>query len=754
MIFRTEASRAAAARVGLAAVALGVIFALGAAAGQPARADAPACNLQGSDSPFVLSARAYPDVGNVDVYATVTSTIAGCSAPGSLKKLQVKARSDDGSADGVYNYTDVAAPDGVAAVSPSGPTSGQLLELSALVQTSETGRTYVLHTEAKVAAFHSDGAVVSEDYQATRVGAQILREGGNAFDAAAGVQWALNVVEPENTGLGGGVNAIVHLANGDEYALDGRETTPMAVTPTYYQSKGRYGYARNGYSAGVPGTLRTMDYMLTHWGTMTLAQTLQPAIALADNGIVVSRQLATSINNRGWMDPDAKAVFYPNGMQTREGDTLVQHDLANTFRLIADQGPSAFYDGPIADAIVAAQRKSYDHDPNIDLGGVMTKADISAFDVAVMKPISVDYHGYEVESVGPSTAGGIVVLQMLKMVEPFPLGTAPGWEFQSANATQVMLEAMRLGFADQDFWMGDSAFYPAMPLSGLLSTDYLAWRSSLIHPNGRIANTLPGYAPGFGAAEPKSDESEPSPPPKEGGDTSQFTVVDRWGNVVSVTTTLGDGLGCTIMVPGYGFMLNDASGRNLNRAPRAGTTKSVLTPTGTIQIADPGANDAAGGKRGQGNVAPLIVEKDGKPILATGGAGGAAIMPVVFQIVSDVLDYNMPIQDALNAPRVWGDSSNVISNVAPNLAPLLLPSKLADVPPWDGVATWFTGAPAFPQKTLDALKLLGDPVKPQVDYPQVGGAESISLDPDAYTLSAGTDPRGLWAVGQGIVLNP
>src|SRR5205823_4921073 len=167
----------------------------------------------------------------------------------------------------------------------------------------------------------------------------------------------------------------------------------------------------------------------------------------------------------------------------------------------------------------------------------------------------------------------------------------------------------------------------------------------------------------------------PEPEAEPGGHTSHFTIVDRWGNVVSVTTTLGDGLGCTIMVPGYGFMLNDASGRNLNQVPVAGRIKAGMV--------DPGANDAAGGKRGLGNVAPVIVLKAGEPVLATGGAGGAQIMPVVFEIVSDVLDFHKPIQDALSAPRIWGDESNVIWNPAPDTTPLTLFAKLGGVAPWN-----------------------------------------------------------------------
>src|SRR5207253_3784575 len=281
-------------------------------------------------------------------------------------------------------------------------------------------------------------------------------------------------------------------------------------------------FARNGYSAGVPGTLRTMDYMLSHWGTMTLAQTLGPAIDLAQNGVVVSKQFATSINNRGALDPDAKKVFYPGGVQTREGDTLVKPDLAKTFRLIAAQGPSVFYDGEIADAIVAGARKSFD----AGMGGVMSRDDLGAFTVDGTRPISIDYRGYKVESVGPSTGGGIVVLQMLKMVERFPLGSESGWGFQSPNATQVMLEAMRLGFADKAMWMGDNrpGFYADMPLAGLLSSAYLAQRSMLIDPAKRLPpNPPPGDPRGVGASlQPVTPEPEAEP----GGHTSHFSVID------------------------------------------------------------------------------------------------------------------------------------------------------------------------------------------------------------------------------------
>jgi gamma-glutamyltranspeptidase / glutathione hydrolase len=823
----------------LATAAILVLFSAAlAAASEGARADGPTCAGSGNDVPFALAVQALKAPARTDVYVTVTSTVAACPVPDVLKKVQVKALATDGSTAGVHNYTDVPSPAGVGAVAPDGLGRGQQLEVTALVQTPEAVRTYVLDTETTVrlrpdlvatvsspsrvvrkqpftveasvrevagdtgaralvslydgarmlstgpvsvvaggtatvpfasiripdvgthdlvvrigdaapveldttnnsasasvavAMYDADGAVVSENSQATKVGADVLRAGGNAIDAAAAVQWALNLAEPGNTGLGGGVNVLVHLASGQEFAIDGRETTPAAVGPDFYVT--RKNYARNGFSAGVPGTLRTMDYMLGQWGTMTLAQTLQPAIDLGEQGVVVSKQLATSINNRGGLDPDTKKIFFPGGVQLREGDTYHNPDLVKTFRLIAAQGPSVFYDGEIADAIVAAQRKSFDP----GMGGVMTKADVAAFQVDVSKPLSIDYRGYKVESVGPSTGGGIVIRQMLKMVERFPLGSDPNWGFQSPNASQAMLEAMRLGFADQDMWMGDNrpGFYADMPVAGLLSDDYLARRSALIDPAKRMPTALPGDPRGPTASAPPQDVEPVESVHDDSGHTSQFTIIDRWGNVVTATTTLGDGLGCTITVPGYGFVLNDASGRNLNQIPQAGKPKWVLSGAGRVQVTDPGANDAAGGKRGLGNVAPLIVLKDGEPVLATGGAGGAQIMPAVYQVVTNLLDFHKTLQQALDAPRIGGDNSTVLWN--------------GDEPPPPAPVVY----PGYPQTTLDALRALGDPVRATPSpYPFVGGTESITVDPDTYALTAAADPRGLPAVGRPIILTP
>lgn len=289
--------------------------------------------------------------------------------------------------------------------------------------------------------------------------------------------------------------------------------------------------------------------------------------------------------------------------------------------------------------------------------------------------------------------------------------------------------------------MGDNrpGYYAEMPLAQLLSPSYLAQRCKAIDPHKRIAPTYPGDPRGYAVepGEPETADRELT----EGGHTTQFSIVDRWGNVVSETTTLGDGLGSTITVPGYGFLLNDAAGRLFddNKSPLAGKDRTVIDGGKLKTVKNPGANDAASGKRGVGNVAPVIVLKGDEPVLVTGGAGGDRIMPAVFQVVTNVIDFHKTLAEALDAPRIAGDLNYIYWNCAA-----------------DPVTPWFDGAPQFPQKTLDALLLIGDRPNPSTPncqpYPWVGGTQSIAVDPDTYSLTAAADPRGLPAAGSAFMV--
>jgi len=292
-------------------------------------------------------------------------------------------------------------------------------------------------------------------------------------------------------------------------------------------------------------------------------------------------------------------------------------------------------------------------------------------------------------------------------VERFPLGTGgPGWGFQEPKSTHVMLDAFRLAFSDRFFWMGDPRYTP-VPIRGLLSDGYVAQRSALIDPGKRIPTPagfrLPGNPlpfEGAAAADVAASGEQATSNTAEGLQTSHFSIVDRWGNAVSFTTTLTDGFGCGIMVPGYGFLLND------------GMTNFWPVPEVNPKTGNPGGNDAAPGKVPMGSTAPLIVLADGEPVLVTGSPGGAFIMAVVFQVATNVFDYGMTIQQAVDAPRIWANLSTVLWN------------------------------PDYPADTIAALRALGHPVQTApTPYPQVGSAESIAIDPATFTLSGATDPR-------------
>jgi gamma-glutamyltranspeptidase/glutathione hydrolase len=546
-----------------------------------------------------------------------------------------------------------------------------------------------------VAMYDVDGVVSTENRQATEVGLDVLRAGGNAFDAAAAVQFALNVVEPENSGIGGGATILVHLASGEEIAIDARE--PAAADPV----GDRPGPNTTGRAIGVPMTLRAVDEVLRRWGTWTLAETLGPATGLAEDGMVVSDQLARSAAGaRANNYAETRAVFRPGGVPVAKGATLEQDDLAKTFRLIAAQGLDVFYRGEIAEAIVAATRKS------ISAGneGRMTLADLEQAltddldaDGRITEAVTVDYRGREFVSVPGSSSGGIVTLEWLKLVERFPIGTGgPGWGFQEPKSTHVMLEAFRLAGTDRFIWMGDPRFTP-VPFQGLLSDCYLTARSALIRDDARMPGLrIPG--------NPLACQPAPVVPDvvgdggSEGQQTSHFSIVDRWGNAVSFTTTLTDGFGTGIMVPGYGFLLND-SVSNFNSAP----TKSAT---------DPGANDLAPGKIGMGNTAPLMAFEDDELVLVTGSPGGAFIMAVVYQVATNVFDHGKTLQEAVDAQRIWLNLSTVLYN------------------------------PGYPAETLAALRALGHPLQANPSlFPQVGSAESIAVDPETFALVGAVDPR-------------
>ncbi len=499
------------------------------------------------------------------------------------------------------------------------------------------------------------GGVVSVSHPlAAKAGADVLARGGNAIDAAAAVQFVLNVVEPQFSGIGGGGFMMIHLARGNKtFAIDGREKAPAAATPTQFVLTGvpaanRFTIAStSGLAVGVPGTLAAVDAALRKWGTISLSESLRPAIDAADNGFRINRFLAANIAGDGGrtsFQPETAAIFRPNGVPLVEGDLLRQPDLAKTFKLIAAQGPRVFYSGEIAQAIVAAQQRSRTPAPTQAEGaGRMTLQDLANYRVALREPIKVNYRGWTVAAMSPPSSGGLTVGQMLGLVERFPMGdAAQGYGFGGNNTLHVMTEAMRLAFADRAVWMGDEDFVP-VPRIGLVDRDYIATRSVMINPTARMAtptagNPLPydtaitgNKKVNLGASPP--DENRPS-------HTTHYSVIDKWGNIVSFTTTIESTWGTGITVPGYGFLLNNE------------LTDFNFDPTLNPATGNPGANDVAPNKRPRSSMTPTIVFRGREPVAAYGSPGGATVINSVFNVTLNLVDHRMSIQQAINAPRL------------------------------------------------------------------------------------------------------
>ena len=564
------------------------------------------------------------------------------------------------------------------------------------------------------------GVVAVSHPAAAEAGARMLEMGGNAIDAAAAIQFALNVVEPQFSGIGGGGFMMVHLAKtGQTFAIDSREKAPAAATPTMFQLTNVPAAqlftvaSSSGLAVGVPGTLLGVDTALKRWGTLPLATTLAPAIRLAEDGFTVNRFLAANIAGDGgrtsWQ-PETAAIFRPGGVPLAEGALLKQPDLAKTFRLIAAGGTDAFYKGPLAEAIVAAQQRS--RSPVAAEGvGRMTLADLAAYDVKIREPIVGDYRGWTVASMAPPSSGGLTVVQMLKMLERFPMGdAAQGFGFAQTRTWHAMIEAMRLGFADRAVWMGDEDVVP-VPKRGLIAPAYVATRTGLINLGSRMPTPTAGnpwaYEPVAAneavyrlAAIPFEEE--------KGVHTTHFSVVDKWGNVVSYTTTIENTWGTGITVPGYGFLLNNE------------LTDFNFTPTRDVSTGNPGANDVAPFKRPRSSMAPTLLLKDGRPVAAFGSPGGSTIINSVLNTALNLIDHRMTIQQAIDAPRLS------VTSAAGTIS-------------CEGGG--FFMLPAVPSSTLAELRALGHSTAPAACAATIGSVQGVVIDLQTGKQYGGADQR-------------
>ncbi|MFO7542239.1 MAG: gamma-glutamyltransferase [Thiobacillus sp.] len=568
-----------------------------------------------------------------------------------------------------------------------------------------------------VLAASPDGVVAVSHPAAAAAGARMLAQGGNAIDAAAAVQFALNVVEPQSSGIGGGGFMMVHLAKtGETFIVDSRERAPAAASADMFAPDGlpmTFPQAStSGLAVGVPGTLLGVDTALRRWGTRTLADTLAPAIELAERGFRVNRFLADDIANdsgRTQLQPETAAIFRPGGVPLAEGDWLVQPDLAHTLKLLAREGTAPFYHGPLGLAIVEAQQRA-----RSELGvaglGRMTVADLAQYQVAIRKPVVGNYRGWTVAGMPPPSSGGLTLLQMLKLLERFPLGdAAQGYGFGSPQTLHVMIEAMRLAFADRAVWIGDDDAAP-VPRTGLLHPEYLATRAARIETCSRMDTPQAGDPLPWDAAA----RSRPDSPRcrRESPHTTHFSVVDRWGNVVSYTSTIEFTWGSGITVPGHGFLLNNE------------LTDFNFAPSADAAAGNPGANDVAPYKRPRSSMAPTLLFRDGKPVVAFGSPGGSTIINSVLNVTLNLIDHGMELQQAIDAPRL---------SVTHAAGPIQCEGGQAFMQPPFGLAT------------QDALRTLGHvglgAAGTEGCQKTIGSVQAVAIDPATGDRRGAADPR-------------
>jgi gamma-glutamyltranspeptidase/glutathione hydrolase len=565
-----------------------------------------------------------------------------------------------------------------------------LVIASALAADAQERRVYAPPPADSIrATFAENGMVTAQEKLATQIGADILRQGGNAVDAAVAVGFALAVSYPRAGNIGGGGFMVIHSAErGQDVAIDYRETAPAATTKDIFLGPdGKPDPAKSLNSAlgiGVPGTVAGLSLALEKFGSgnFTLAQIAKPAIDLARDGFVVTDDTADTLpdmyRRMGRWPNSVKSFSRPDGTPLREGDTLIQSDLAATLTAIAEQGPRGFYEGPVAEKLAKAVR---------DAGGIMTTDDLKSYQAVIRAPVRGTYRGYDIVSMPLPSSGGTVLVEILNILEGFAL---EDMKQGSASSLHVMIEAMKRAYADRARYLGDPAFVDA-PTNILLSKDYAAKQRATIDP---------------ARATPWADAA-PAAPKREGANTTHYSVVDSRGNAVSNTYTLNFPYGLGLVAEGTGVLLNNEMD-DFTAAPGAANAFGLVGFE---------ANLPGPGKRPLSSMSPTIVLKDGKPVLLTGSPGGSRIISAVTQVIVNAIDYKMGIAAAVAAPRMHHQ--------------------------WLPEDVRFERG--FPGEVLEELKAKGHKV---IDQLGQTSANSIAVTPHGWEGAPDPRTRGAWAEGQ------
>ncbi|MDR6859096.1 gamma-glutamyltranspeptidase/glutathione hydrolase [Variovorax guangxiensis] len=539
-----------------------------------------------------------------------------------------------------------------------------------------------LHAASLAPAAAENGMVVSAQHLATKVGVDVLKRGGNAIDSAVAVGYALAVVYPAAGNLGGGGFMTVQLADGRKTFLDFREKAPLAATANMYLDKeGNVikGLSTHGHLAvGVPGTVSGLEMARQKYGTMQRAALIAPAITLAERGFALEQgdvDMLTTATADFKKDPASGAIFLNKGEPFAVGQKLVQKDLAKTLKAVSQKGPDGFYKGPVGAAIVKSSQAGK---------GIITQADLDQYTTRELAPVECDYRGYHVISAPPPSSGGVVVCEMLNILEGYPLKDLG---FRSAQAVHYQIEAMRHAYMDRNSYLGDPDFVKN-PLDRLLDKGYAEKIRAVIDPKkaGVSKDIKPGVAP------------------HEGSNTTHYSIVDQWGNAVSVTYTLNDWFGAKVTAAGTGVLLN-------NEMDDFTSKVGVPNLYGLVQGE---ANAIAPGKRPLSSMSPTILTKDGKPVFVTGTPGGSRIITVVLHSILNVVDYGMNVQEAVDAPRFHQQWLPDVTNVetfalSPDTRKILtdMGHNLGVPQPANHVAAIIVGAPSLGGKPVGKNRFYG-----------------------------------------------
>ncbi|KJC51173.1 gamma-glutamyltranspeptidase [Bradyrhizobium sp. LTSP885] len=526
------------------------------------------------------------------------------------------------------------------------------------------------HAASVAPVASENGMVVAAQHLATQVGVEVLKRGGNAIDAAVAVGYALAVVYPAAGNLGGGGFMTIELADGRKTFLDFREMAPKGATANMYLDKDGNvikGLSTKGHLAvGVPGSVAGMEYAREKYGTMKRADVIAPALQLAEDGFVLDQgdiSLLLTATDDFKDDAASAAIFLNNGKPFQVGERLTQHELAETLREISKRGTDGFYKGWVGTAIVASSQAGK---------GLITQEDLDNYKVRELAPVECDYRGYHVVSAPPPSSGGVVICEILNILEGYPLKDLG---YHSAEAVHYQIEAMRHAYVDRNSYLGDPD-YVKNPLDRLLDKAYAAKIRAVIDPTKASV----------------SKDIKPGVAPHEGSNTTHYSIADKDGNAVSVTYTLNDWFGAKVTAAKTGVLLNDEMDD---------FTAKIGVPNlyGLVQGE---ANAIAPGKRPLSSMSPTIVSKDGKPIMVVGTPGGSRIITAVLLTMINAIDYGMNAQEAVDMPRFhqqWlPDLTNLEDyTLSPDTRKILegMGHKLGPPQPANHLAVIIIGAPSL-----------------------------------------------------------